>query len=184
MIISPKQVSLKNGNAAVLRSPRPEEAQKLLDHLKNVFRQSYRNMNFSASRWDGFPAEEEAKIIAEFAGDSTKFMLSAFVGDRIVGNLGLFGAGGEFQQFNARIGMGLEVEFQNLGLGTALLNYSIQTAQGLKMHRLDLTVRSFNEGGIALYEKVGFRRVGILKEVAFIDGKFWDEYIYEKLLDI
>jgi RimJ/RimL family protein N-acetyltransferase len=44
---------------------------------------------------------------------------------------------------------------------------------------LILTVRVYNEAGIHLYERTGFERVGLLKEVAFIDNQFCDEYFYQ-----
>jgi RimJ/RimL family protein N-acetyltransferase len=182
MLIQPKEVKLKSGEILILKSPTPDDAQKLLNQLKNVFNQSYQNMNHPKNYWDNFPIEEEVKILTDFASSSSKFMISAFHGEKIVGNLSCFGMGGEFLKFNARIGMGLEKEFFNLGLGTAILNYTIEIANQNKIHRLELTVRTFNNAGITLYEKVGFRRVGILKEAAFIDEKFCDEYIYEMIL--
>ena len=182
MLISAKEIKIKNGKSIILKSPNTEDAQNLLNHLKNVSNQSYQNMNSPKNNWDNFSVEEEAKILADFASSSGKFMISSFDGDRIIGNLGCFGMGGEFLKFNSRIGMGLEKEFHNVGLGTSLLNYAIEIAKQNKIHRLELTVRTFNEGGIALYEKVGFRRVGILKEIASIDGIFYDEYMYEMIL--
>ncbi|MGZ3794588.1 MAG: GNAT family N-acetyltransferase [Bdellovibrio sp.] len=182
MLVSSKTIELKNRKKIILKSPIPENAQLLLDHLKNVFHQSYQNMNFPKNNWDHFPVEEEAKILTDFSTSNSKFMISAFDEERIVGNIGCFGMGGEFLKHNARIGMGLEKEYHNIGLGTAMLNYAIETARQNNIHRLELTVRTYNEGGIALYEKVGFRKVGILKETAFIDGQFCDEYIYEMLV--
>ncbi len=182
MLIPAKGVTLKSGKEVILKSPKPDDAQALLNHLKNVFNQSYQNMNHPKNNWENFPVEEEAKILTDFASSPSKFMISAFDGERIVGNLGCFGMGGEFLKFNARIGMGLDYDFHNVGLGTELLNYAIQKAKENKIHRLELTVRTFNEPGIALYEKTGFRRVGILKETAFIDEKFCDEYMYEMLI--
>ncbi len=49
-------------------------------------------------------------------------------------------------------------------------------------HRVELTVRTFNDSGIALYEKAGFKRVGLLKDVAFIDNAYVDEYLYQLIL--
>jgi GNAT superfamily N-acetyltransferase len=122
---------LKNEKKITLRSPLPEEAGALLSHLKNIFQQSYRNMNHSQNHWDNFPVEDEAKILADFQSSNNKFMISAFDGNRIVGNLGLFGSGGEFLKYNARIGMGIEEEYQNIGLGTALLNYAFENAKAI-----------------------------------------------------
>lgn len=182
MLIQAKEVKLKNGKTVVLKSPTPDDAEKLLNHLKNVFHQSYQNMNHPKNNWDNYPVEEEVKILTDFATSPSKFMISTFFDQKIVGNLGCFGMGGEFLKFNARIGMGLEEDFHNVGLGTAILNYAIEMAKKNEIHRLELTVRTFNKAGIALYEKVGFRRIGILNETAFIDGKFCDEYMYEMLI--
>ncbi len=183
MIITVKNIKIKNGKELTLKSPLPEDAQNLLNHLKIVASQSYQNMNFPKNYWDTFPVEEEAKILTDFSASPSKFMISAFDGDRIIGNLGCFGMGGDFLKFNARIGMGLEKEFHNLGLGNFLLKYAIEIAKKNNFHRLELSVRTFNLPGIALYEKIGFRRIGVLKEIAFIDGKFHDEFIYEMLLN-
>ncbi|MGZ3788978.1 MAG: GNAT family N-acetyltransferase [Bacteriovorax sp.] len=183
MIISPMSITLKNNQTVTLRSPNPDEAQQLLSHLKRTFHESYKNLNMCKHHWDNFPVEEEQKILESFAHSSDKFMISAFVGNEIIGNLGLFGMGAEFVKYNARIGMGIEKQFHNLGLGSAMLNCAFSEAKKAGFHRLELTVRTYNHPGIALYEKVGFTRVGLLREIAFIDGKFYDEYIYELLLN-
>ena len=40
-----------------------------------------------------------------------------------------------------------------------------------------------NTGGMALYQKLGFRTVGIYKEQGKLDGKWVDTIIMEKLLE-
>ena len=91
-------------------------------------------------------------------------------------------AGRGFQEANASVAMGVEAEFHGMGLGTELLNYVFEIAKSLKYHRLQLTVRTFNNAGIALYEKMGFRRVGELEEIAFIDRITSYNVCYTKLL--
>jgi GNAT superfamily N-acetyltransferase len=59
----------------------------------------------------------------------------------------------------------IEKEFHNLGLGRSLLDYAVDVAKQNKIHRLELTFRTFNEAGISLYEIVGLRRIGILKKL-------------------
>lgn len=129
MIIEPKKIILKNGKVLVLKSPQPEQTEILINHLKSLFNQSYRNMNMHKNFWNNFSIEEEVKILTDFATSPSKFMISAFDEDRIVGNLGCFGMPGEFHKQNSRIGMGIETEFHNLGLGTALLNYAIEVSK-------------------------------------------------------
>ena len=49
------------------------------------------------------------------------------------------------------------------------------------MGNIELRVRTYNEAAIALYEKAGFRRVGVLKEVARVGEDWVDEYIYQHM---
>jgi RimJ/RimL family protein N-acetyltransferase len=59
-----------------------------------------------------------------------------------------------------------------------LLNYGFKI---LKLHRIQLNVMSFNASAIALYEKAGFKKEGIMKEFVLRDGKRHDLYMYAKL---
>ena len=182
MIIEEKKFNLKNALEVTLRSPQSSEADLLLTHLQRLFRQSYKNLNRTPEHWDQFPIEEEVKILESVSIATNKFFISVFYENKIIGNLSLQGLGAEFNKQNGHIGMGLEKEFHQLGLGSKLLGYAIDHAKKNNFHRLELSVRTFNEGGIKLYEKMGFQRIGTAKEVAFIDGNFYDEHLYELLL--
>lgn len=48
----------------------------------------------------------------------------------------------------------------------------------LNLHRLQLTVFSYNQRAIALYEKLYFQREGIYREFLQRDGKRFDMYLY------
>ena len=60
-----------------------------------------------------------------------------------------------------------------------ILNYGFMT---MNLHSINLTVHADNYGGIKCYEKAGFREVGILPEVLFINGKYVDK-IYMSILE-
>ena len=49
-------------------------------------------------------------------------------------------------------------------------------------HKLVLSAFPTNTGGMALYDKHGFRTVGIYKEQGLLDGRWVDTIIMEKLL--
>ena len=144
--------------------------------------ESYKNLNQSAEYWNDFKASDEEKILADFENSATKFMLVALFEDRIVGGLGFWNYPGEFVKQSASLGMSIQKEFSGSGLGTEMMNYMLDQAKRIGIHRIDLTVRTYNEAGIKLYEKVGFERIGLLKEMAFIDGQYVDEYSYQKIL--
>lgn len=182
MIIKAKKILLKNSSEMVLKSPSAEDAENLLSHLKNCFHQSYRNMNHPKNHWDNFLVGDEEKVLTDFELAANKFMISAFFQDKIIGNLGCFSMAGEHIKHNARVGMGIEEAFHGIGLGRALMEYAILNARDFGFSRLELTVRAFNQAGINLYERVGFQRVGLTRQSAFIEGQYFDEYIYELII--
>lgn len=182
MIISPIEVTLKNSTKLILRSVLSSEAGIMLDHLKISHGESYRNLNRGREFWEDVKVEEEAKILEKFETAPMQFMLGAFDGDRIVAGLGVFGNDNGYGRFSAHLGISIQRAFCNSGLGTAMMKYAISKAKECGLHRIELSVRTYNPEGIALYEKLGFRRIGLLKEVALIDGKFEDEWLYELIL--
>lgn len=182
MKIKPIQVQLKNGKTVFLRSAVAGDAEAMLTHLVTTHTEAYRNMNRTADFWKDMSTEKEAKILAEFESSENKFMIVATSEERIIGGLGFVGASGQFQQKNGGLGMSIQKEISNSGLGTQMMNLAISTAKKMGFHRMELSVRTYNESGIALYEKVGFQRVGTLKEIAFIDNEYVDEFSYQLIL--
>jgi phosphinothricin acetyltransferase len=69
------------------------------------------------------------------------------------------------------------------GAGTVLLTRLIELGREHGFHKLVLSAFPWNTGGMALYQKLGFRTVGIYKEQGRLDGKWVDTIIMEKLLE-
>lgn len=68
------------------------------------------------------------------------------------------------------------------GLGRTLLAHLIDAARGLGFHKLVLAAFPFNPAGLALYERAGFRTVGIYREQGRLDGQWVDIIVMEKIL--
>lgn len=177
-----KQVKLKNGMTVVLKTAEAKDAELLLQHLRISHRESYRNLLQSSQFWETFSIEDEKKILTDFENSKNKFMLVAFYENKIIAGLGLVGQNAEFVKQNASFGMSIQSAYCNSGLGTEILKYALDLAKQAGLRRLDLTVRTSNATGIALYEKLGFKKTGLHTEVAFIDGEYMDEFSYEKIL--
>lgn len=182
MKIPSKIITLKNGKTLTLRSATVADATALLDHLKISHTESYRNLNTNGQYWENMPVADEEKLLAHFEKASNKFMLIADTGHGIVGGLGLFGQEKEFTRHNAGLGISIQNAWAGTGLGTAMVEFALESARKCGLHRIDLTVRTYNTAAMALYEKTGFRRVGLLKDMALIDGQYVDEYYYELIL--
>ena len=77
----------------------------------------------------------------------------------------------------------IERGWRGKGVGSRLLERLIELARELGYHKLVLSAFPWNTGGMALYQKLGFRTVGIYKEQGRLDGKWVDTIIMEKLLE-
>ena len=80
-------------------------------------------------------------------------------GDAVVGYAVVMLGAGEAHLLNLSIGR----EHQGRGLGWRLLGALMDWAYGGDAHNMLLEVRPSNHGGIALYEKAGFVRLGVRK---------------------
>jgi RimJ/RimL family protein N-acetyltransferase len=68
---------------------------------------------------------------------------------------------------------------QGRGYGGEALGLALRFAfHELNLHRVQLTVFSYNLRAIALYEKLGFVREGVYREHLQRDGKRYDMYLY------
>lgn len=97
---------------------------------------------------------------------------------------------GSLNQFNPRKAYDFVADFsvyverawRAKGVGGALLRALIGRAKQLGYHKLVLSAFPWNAAGMALYQKYGFRTVGIYKEQGLLDEKWVDTIIMEKIL--
>ena len=76
----------------------------------------------------------------------------------------------------------VERTWRNRGVGGRLLQALTDRARQFDYHKMVLSAFPFNPAGLALYQKAGFRVVGIYKEQGLLDGRWVDTIIMEKLL--
>lgn len=169
------------GASYLLRSPEPDEAEVMLDFLRQQARESYRNLVWGPEHFERMTADEEARILAGFLEHPTNFLLAAYVDGRLAGNLGLNADPFPCASHSGQLGMGLLEEFHGQGLGKALLALALEEAERAGLWNVRLRVRTFNEPAIRLYESQGFERVGTLRAIAHIDGAYCDEYLYQRV---
>jgi L-amino acid N-acyltransferase YncA len=68
------------------------------------------------------------------------------------------------------------------GVGRELLENLIMVARNIGYHKMVLAAFEWNRAGIVLYERAGFRQVGVYREQGLLDGRWVDTVIMEKLL--
>jgi RimJ/RimL family protein N-acetyltransferase len=77
---------------------------------------------------------------------------------------------------SARIGKVLvgEKNLRGQGIGSLMVKELLKIAfEELKLHRVSLGVFDFNESAIACYEKVGFKKEGLLRDCRKIGNDYW-----------
>ena len=97
---------------------------------------------------------------------------------------------GSLNVFNARpayrhvadFSVYVDREWRGKGVGRVLLARLVELGRELGYHKLVLSAFPFNTAGVALYERLGFRTVGIYKEQGLLDGRWVDTIIMERLL--
>ena len=73
--------------------------------------------------------------------------------------------------------MGIVPAFRDSGLGSRLLSATLTRARQVGLGRITLYVHADNSRAIALYEKFGFVREGVLRDNTLIDGEYGDSLI-------
>lgn len=181
-IIPPKIMRLSSPPLEIiLRSPIPADAPAFAAYLKQMYAESYRNLNAPKERFDHTPETEHAASLQRSMDDPHAFLIAAFEGEDVVGTFNLKPETAPFLAHCAAFGMAVLVRMQGIGLGRALLEYGLAEAEKNGRTNITLHVRTHNLPAIRLYEAAGFERVGVLKRYARVDGTFVDEFIYQRL---
>jgi phosphinothricin acetyltransferase len=88
----------------------------------------------------------------------------------------------EAYRFVADFSVYVERGWRGHGVGQRLLERLIELARALGYHKMMLSAFPFNRAGMALYERAGFTRVGLCREMGMLDGRWVDTVIMERLL--
>ncbi len=114
----------------------------------------------------------------EKARDLYLFAIRPVDEERILGYVELDGFLWVHQNCWLSIGIGDKADWGQ-GYGLEAMELSLKFAfHELNLHRVQLTVFSYNERAIALYENLGFTREGVYREHLQRDGRRYDMYLY------
>jgi RimJ/RimL family protein N-acetyltransferase len=116
-------------------------------------------------------------------GDSLGFAVVKLEGaPELIGMVNL--AGMRPKSRCATLGIALGREFLGRGYGSDAMRVIVGYGfRELGLHRIQLGVAPFNQGGIRAYEKAGFREEGRLRQSVLHDGRWYDEILMSVLED-
>jgi RimJ/RimL family protein N-acetyltransferase len=83
---------------------------------------------------------------------------------------------------SASVRIGIRAAYTNRGYGSAALGLMLAYAfEDLQLHRVELEVFAFNSRAIHVYEKLGFHREGVLRDVLYADNTYHDAIVMSML---
>lgn len=144
-----KTIKLKDGRRCLIRNATSLDAKDVLA----LFNKVHNETNFLLTYPDEkkFSIEEEKSFLNQKEESSVEVQLCAVVGDVIVGLAGVSAIGAmEKISHRAELGVSIEKGFWRLGIGSALINASIECAISAGYQQLELEVVLDNKNAIAL----------------------------------
>ena len=167
----------KNGISYTLRSPRPEDAEKMLAYLKATTEDTEFGLSYPEEMC--FTVEDEINFIQNYSTDKGSLMISAFDGKELVGNASLSCVMERNKTLHrATFGIAILKSHWAQGLGQKILSELISFAKQAGYEFLELEVASDNSSAVSLYKKMGFQIYGERPcSLKLKNGNYYDELL-------
>lgn len=153
-----KQILLKNGVNAVLRSPEASDAKAMNEFLKTCFSETDFLTRYP-EEWTQTD-ENEARFLESIHASQYTLMLACTIDGEIVGNCTVMFNQNLKMQHRASVAIGILKKYWGLGIGSAMFVEMIAIAKEREVLQLELDYIEGNDRACRLYEKMGFVHVG------------------------
>lgn len=168
-----KEIKLKNGKTAILRSPIKEDAQAMIDYL-NIIGGESDFITFGKNEFSMSVEAEQDYIERINSMDNSKNVL-IIIEDEIVGIASITSVQKERMKHNGTLGISIRKKYWGIGLGSEIMTYLIDWAKSNKItKKINLLVREDNIRGVKLYEKFGFEKEGLLNKDICVNGVYYN----------
>jgi len=164
----------------LIREIKMSDAKNLANLIKQVENESQYMLFESGERNIG--AEQLEKRITSMKKEGHSTIFVAENDGELIGYLFIIGETMKRKRHSAYLVIGILRQYRGIGVGTNLFIHLEKWAVKNQIHRLELTVVTRNEAGLALYKKMGFEIEGTKRHSLYIQGEFVDEYYMSKLL--
>jgi len=120
---------------------------------------------------------------AQTSDDRATFTMIDAADARPVGEVVLMDIDTDNHSAGLRIALFYDADFGK-GYGSEAMRLALKHAfETLKLHRVSLEVFAFNPRAIHVYEKVGFKREGVLRDALYWDSEYVDAIVMGILAD-
>ncbi|MFA6023645.1 MAG: GNAT family protein [Candidatus Gracilibacteria bacterium] len=182
MKFTSKQFVLKNGEKLSIREGKKSDASDLIKYLNQVAGESD-FLTFTEGEFKMTKKGEEAFVEEAHKADNEIFLV-AEIGKEIVGVLNVNANSKKRMKHIGTFGVSLKKAHWGKGIGALFIQTMLDWAKSNGVTRkMNLSVMANNKRAMKLYKKFGFKKEGLLKRDALINGKFYDAYLMGLLID-
>ena len=177
MMIQEIAFTLKDGREAVIRSPRDEDIQGMLDYLYVSAGETEFILRYPEECGKYTPEGEKA-LFDRVNASENEAMLVCLVDGKVAGNCQIVWKTGIKVRHRAFVAIALLKEYWNQGIGTRMFQEMIRIAESNEnILQMELEFIEGNARARALYEKMGFRITGVHPNaIRLKDGTLLNEY--------
>jgi hypothetical protein len=175
-----KRFNTKDGREAILRTPRWEDLDNLLELINSLVDEKaeiYITQKFTREA----EAEWLLKVLSRLEKNA-QFFRVAEVDKKVVALSDFQVQSGDEEHRVGAIGIIVRNGYRNLGMGTEIMKTLLDQAAFFGLRTVTMNAFATNKRAIHVYKKVGFVESGIIPERHFRQGRLIDEVIMTKLI--
>ena len=150
MLFPEKEIPLKDGRTAILRSPTREDAQALVDYMVQTAGETDFLLRTPAECT--MTAESEAAFLQSICDSPDSVMILCTVDGVLAGNCQITRMNRLKTRHRGSVAIALLKEYWSLGIGTALFSEMIAIAEDWGLKQLELEYIEGNDRARRLYE--------------------------------
>ena len=183
MIFEKKRIILKDGRAAILKTPDVEDGEKMLSFIKKACGETDYLIRYP-EEFDNMSIEQEENWIRGLRSSANSLAIACYVDGEVIGNCEINFMSSLKTSHRASVHIALHKKYWNLGIGSAMFNELIATAKAdPKIEIIELEFIEGNDRARALYEKFGFKIVGERPDAFKLkNGTMLKEFLMQKSL--
>jgi putative acetyltransferase len=168
-----KSVVLRAGLRVFLRPELSNDTEMLWDMFSTLSKASLDNLvePFTRERVEGWTSN-----INYYRALPILAMVKAGNKEKVVGSATLSFHLTEANRHKAELGITVHDDYQNLGLGTIMINHLLDIARKKGLKKVYLFVNADNSRAIHVYEKCGFKIEARLEKEHSREGRLEDDY--------
>lgn len=169
---------IRDGKRLRIGPARTEDAEALVAYMNAIGGESD-NLTFGEGECR-FTVEMERTYLENVQREATSIFLLGRIDGEIVASGVITGDARGRAVHNATLGISVRKAWWRHGIGEIMMRELITFARNTcALRTIHLTVNEDNAAGIALYEKLGFERIGIHRDYFNVRGTFRDVVIMD-----